>query len=246
MKKIKILIIICAILLVGVSVVYILLNPNTEAYIELYDIKISNEMDDEMVLPKGLYKLGAVYAGELSTEIICKSYNNLATNVIPKYYMNCKNLNNDEIKEFYEKNDKVIYTELGYENFNQFLNLMQVLKTLTGEELVFESYELEGLSLEEKEDSFSMYLKIKYKNNDEIVLNSYVQKKLNKKCTSILLTTDVDLEQLEKKEQEINNTVNNTIDNTVNNTTNSTANNEVEENTIEIEPWKPLTGRAIE
>lgn len=236
MKKIKILIIICAILLIGVSIVYILLNPNTEAYIELYDIKVRNEMDDEMILPKGLYKLGAVYDGELSTEIICKSYNNLATNVIPKYYISCKDLNNDEIKKFYEKNDKVIYTELGYENFDMFLNLIKVLKTLSGEELVFESYELEGLSLEEKEDSFSMYLKIKYKNNDEIVLNSYIQKKLNKKCTSILLTTDVNLEELEKKQQEINNIVNNTIDNTTN--------NEVDEN--KIEPWKPLTGRAIE
>lgn len=234
MKKIKILIIICAILLVGISAIYILLKPNTRAYRELEEIKVSNEMDDELVLPKGLYKLGAVYNGELSTEVICKSYNNLVTNVIPKYYKNCKSLNNDELKKFYEKNDKVIYIELGYESFNQFFNLIKEVETLSTDELVLESYELEKLSLEEKEDAFSMYLKIKYENNNEIILNSYVQKKLNEECTSILLFTDVNLEQLEQKNKDIDNTLENSIS------------NDIVENNVEVESWKPLTGRATE
>jgi hypothetical protein len=69
-----------------------------------------------------------------------------------------------------------------------------------------------------------MYLYIKYENNDEIVLNSYVSKNKKNDSTSIVLKADVDLDWLEEEENKLeeNNITNSTVNNTVTNTTNNT------------------------
>jgi hypothetical protein len=223
MKKIKFLIIVCIFLIIAISG-FLLFNPTVKAQKELNKILVSDEMDDDLILPKGLYKLGAVYKGNLTTEIICKSYNHLATTVIPKYYKQCSLLNDDELKKLYEKNKNTIYIELGYENYDDFYSLIQELKKLSGETLTFESYELNDTSLKNNKDYCSMYLYIKYENNDEIVLNSYVSKNKKNDSTSIVLKADVDLDWLEEEKNKLeeNNITNSTVNNTVTNTTNNT------------------------
>lgn len=230
MKKIKFLIIFCVILLIGI-ISFLLFNPELKANDDLEEILISTQMPDDLILPKGLYKLGAVYKGNLSTENICKSYNYLATEIIPKYYLKCKDLNSEEIRKIYEKNKDVIYIELGYQNYEEFLNLVTECKKLKGKKLIFESYALNGLSIEENNDSFSIYLSIKYKDNDEIVFNTYVLKNKSKDSISIILKNNVDLDSLKEKELQKNS---NTIDNS-----NNVVNKLVEE--VEI----PKSGRAL-
>lgn len=198
MKKIKILICICLILLIAL-LGFLLLNPELKSYRQLDEILVSDQMDEHLVLPSGLYMLMSEYKGSLTTEIISKQYNHYATVLIPKYYKNCKDLSSDELNSFFNKNSKVIYIELGYDNVTDFEKFINVLKTLKGENLEFESYSLLIDSLQKTKDGKSMYLSIKYKDNSEVVFNSYVERKKTEDRPSIILKTDVDMVSLEKK-----------------------------------------------
>ena len=81
-KKIKILLAILIICLIG-TICYLMMNPISIANRKLNKINVSDYMDDDLILPKGLYKLVDNYKGNLSTEIICKTYNNFSFNIVP-------------------------------------------------------------------------------------------------------------------------------------------------------------------
>lgn len=217
-KYVKYLIILCMIILIGI-ISFLVFNQELHAQNKLEEIMISNDMKDDLVLPKGLYKLGAEYDGRLSTEIICKAYNNLAVNIIPKYYKQCKDLDDNSLTKLFEKNKEVIYLELGYDNVSDFKDLISSLKTLKTDTLKFENYELNGDSLLENSNNFSIYLSIKYIDNTELLLNSYVNKKKTTDTTPIILKADASLDKLQKMIEEKEKLEKEKAKNSVNNTT---------------------------
>lgn len=200
-KKILILLVICILLLFSL-LLFILFNSELKAQRELNVTLISNEMDEHLELPKGLYKLIEIYKGELTTEIISKQYNKIAKVFIPKYYEDCKNLNDSELNKYFNKNKKVIYIELGYETYEEFNKFIKELSNLTGNKLVFESYEIPIDSIEKTDIGYSAYISIKYENNETITFNSNISRKAEKDKTSILLNTSIDMEALELKREE--------------------------------------------
>lgn len=220
-KYVKFLIILCMIILIGI-ILFLVFNKELHAQNKLEEIMVSNDMDDNLILPKGLYKLGAEYNGRLSTEIICKAYNNLAVNIIPKYYKQCKDLDDSSLSKLFEKNKEVIYLELGYDNVSDFKDLISSLKILKTDNLKFESYELNGDSLVENSKDFSIYLSIKYTDNNEILLNSYVNKKKTTDTTPIILKADASEEKLQKIIDEKEKLDAEKAKNAVNNTTKQT------------------------
>ncbi len=217
-KYVKYLIILCMIILIGI-ILFLVFNQELHAQNKLEEIMVSNDMEDDLVLPKGLYKLGAEYDGRLSTEIICKAYNNLAVNIIPKYYKQCKDLDDNSLTKLFEKNKHVIYLELGYDNVLDFKDLISSLKTLKTDTLKFENYELNGDSLLENSNNFSIYLSIKYVDNTELLLNSYVNKKKTTDTTPIILKADASLDKLQKIIEEKEKLEKEKAKNSVNNTT---------------------------
>lgn len=141
--KNKLFIIIMLLLILLILILsYILLNSNVRAKNKLEEILVSDEMDDNLILPKGLYKLIEVYDGVFTTENIAKKYNDFATNIIPRYYKNCKNLSPDELNSFFNKNKNLIFMELRYKDYNDFKDFIEKVKELNGDLLEFESYEI--------------------------------------------------------------------------------------------------------
>ena len=57
-KYVKYLIILCMIILIGI-ILFLVFNQELHAQNKLEEIMVSNDMEDDLVLPKGLYKLGA-------------------------------------------------------------------------------------------------------------------------------------------------------------------------------------------
>lgn len=217
---------------------FLVFNQELKAQNKLEEIMVSNEMADDLILPKGLYKLGAEYDGRLSTEIICKAYNNLAVNIIPKYYKQCKDLDDNDLSKVFEKNKEVIYLELGYVDFSDFKELISALKKLKTNTLKFESYELNVDSILENDKDFSMYLSIKYADNDELLLNSYVNKKKTTDTTPIILKANASSEKLQQIIEEREKLEAEKMKNAVNNTTKQ---NRVKVQNTEV----PKSGRVL-
>ena len=119
----------------------------------------------------------------------------------------------------FEKNKHVIYLELGYDNVSDFKDLISSLKTLKTDTLKFENYELNGDSLLENSNNFSIYLSIKYVDNTELLLNSYVNKKKTTDTTPIILKADASLDKLQKIIEEKEKLEKEKAKNSVNNTT---------------------------
>ena len=190
MKKIKFAIVILAIIGMTLSL-YLIFNPKIRAYRKLDKIMDKKEMKSGLAIPNKLYELGAVYTGRLSTQNICKFYDNLSTNIIPKYYIKCKNLDEDQIQEFYNKNKDIIFIELGDDNYGDFRSLLSEVMKLNGDKLEYETSRLIAESIVKNHDGISVDIAIKYKNNDEILLNSFVKNKKSQDSSSIVFTRNV-------------------------------------------------------
>ena len=63
-------------------------------------INIPDKMSDTLQLPTYMNEVVGKYNGELTTQIIAKTYNNFAENLIPKYYKKCKNLSEKDIEKY--------------------------------------------------------------------------------------------------------------------------------------------------
>lgn len=196
-KKKLFIILICIII---IATIYIF-SPKQRAYRTIKKINVSDKMSESLQLPTYLNEVVGKYSGELTTQIIAKTYNNLAENLIPKYYEKCKNLSDQEIEKYYNRNKKIIKIELGFSNSNEFKQFANNLKKLQGDKLTFENYRILRTTAVNENGSASAYLGITYSNNEEIILNTKLSNEINKKETSITYSFDIDNSKIEKDNQ---------------------------------------------
>ena len=209
-KKVKFGIVI-AIALIALIIISVITNPKLQAKRRLKKINEPNQMQEEIQVPEYLNTVVAAYNGELTPQIMAKTYNNLATVVIPNYYKKCKKLNNDGIKKFFNRNKELIEIELGYTEYEGFKNFVNTIKQLDGSKLELEDYYILENTIEQKQGKINAYLVLKYKQNKEIALNTQISRNLEKEKTSIQYTQIENQklqqakQQHEQQEQEIEN-----------------------------------------
>lgn len=200
-KKIKILILILLLLLI-LMIVILFNNSAYKAMDKLKDINVEDNMGDGTQIPNDMYKLIKEYKGNLDTEIISKTYYNFANNLLPKYYKECKDLDEKELNKYYKKYKNTIYIELGYESFENFEVFINYIKKLSGTDLVLDTYGVMGTTIKSSKEYVSVYLTITYKDNDEIIFNTNVLKEKSENKTSISYDTAVSPELIEKEKSE--------------------------------------------
>lgn len=196
-KKKLFIILICIII---IAIIYIF-SPKQKAYRTIKKINIPDKMSESLQLPTYLNEVVGKYSGELTTQIIAKTYNNLAENLIPKYYEKCKNLSDQEIEKYYNRNKKIIKIELGFSNSNEFKQFANNLKKLQGDKLTFENYRILRTTVVNENGSTSAYLGITYSNNEEIILNTKLSNEVQKKATSITYSFDIENSKVEIDKQ---------------------------------------------
>lgn len=150
-----------------------------------------------------IYKVIKVYDGELSTKMINKTYENLATNVIPRYYKKCKDLEENKIEKYYKNNKKTIKVELGIEEQEEFVNFITYLKNAINneEDLKLESTRIVGESIKNRTKYTEAYIEINYEKDIKIVLNSHISKKKTTDITPITYSVNVNNDILEAEEK---------------------------------------------
>lgn len=188
------------IFIIAIITLYIV-SPTQRAYRTIKKINIPDKMSDILKLPTYMNEVVGKYNGELTTQIIAKTYNNFALNLIPKYYKKCKNLSEKDIEKYFNRNKKIIKIELGFSNGDEFKKFIKVIQQLQGDNLNFEKYRILRTTVVNENDETSAYLGITYSNNEEIILNTKLENQVNSKETSITYSFDVDDSKIENDNQ---------------------------------------------
>ncbi len=210
-KKIKNLIIILIIILLALLILYFS-NPLVISRLKLKSIN-NSKLPDEMKVPEYINFVVGLNENEILPESVIKYYNNFAEKLIPKYYKKCKEMTSDEINKYFEKNKKIVETELGITEKTKFNNFISILKNIKNDELVLEKYYILDNTVINRSNNIVAYIGIKYENNEAIYFKSAISKTYQKDKCSIDFDTEVDtekiekgIENIEKREEEIKNT----------------------------------------
>ena len=201
-NKVRKIILYVAIILI-IIIVILLTNPTFHANIRLLKINNPDSMDEKMPVPEYLNMAVSIYDGELTPQIIAKTYYNFANKVVPKYYKKCKNMSDEKIEKYFKKHKKIIKIELGYTSQDDFKSFIKSIQDLNGNKLEFEDYRIMSTSVSKINNITNCYLVLQYKNNNEITINTQILNNIQKNQTSILYSTNIKKEELEKaREQE--------------------------------------------
>ena len=142
----------------------------------------SNEMDKGTVSPEMIHVVIASYEGELNPKAISKSTYYFINYVIPEYLNECKN--DSKTDKYFEKNKDKINLDIGINNKDEFKNLIQEIKKLSGK-LEFESSRFDKDNINKESYNLKTILYVKYKNNSEISFNVTISNKIYNNKSSI-------------------------------------------------------------
>jgi hypothetical protein len=118
----------------------------------------------------------AGYTGKLYPETIYKSMQDTFNNVIPKLYSDLKGKTDEEVAEYFEKNDKYILQKLGIENKEDFFYLIKKLNSFQGDDILYESSSVYQNSINHLNNRSVMDVNVKYSNNNSINLKLTVKR----------------------------------------------------------------------
>lgn len=178
-KKSKIKLILAVVLIVIfilIIVLSILLRKPTSLKLAIQKLEYINSSNVEQweegtFYPDGSAALGRAYEGKLSIMNIGKSMYYVSTDVLPRYYKKLKDASKDKIIKYYKREAETIYTELAIEKQDKFVELVQSLQKLKGDELKLDSYRIDLDSVKKGGSYTKAVLYIKYSKNEEIGLN---------------------------------------------------------------------------
>lgn len=140
-QVIKRVILIIIVILIGLLIY--LLNPSNVARESLKNINEQGVLGEGVELPKNMHVAFEKYTGTVSIEVAAKDFNYLAKTAVPKYYKICKNMTNEELKNYYTKYSKRIALELGSSSEENFVELVNSICKLTSDNKIeFNSYKV--------------------------------------------------------------------------------------------------------
>ena len=189
------------IMIISLICVIILMTPRNQIKLRINRINKPDTMSSKMPIPEYLNYIVSVYTGELNTQIIAKTYYNLATVEIPEFYKKCSKLDDSMLEKYFEKHKELIEIELGFTDYKEFKGFIDIIRELKGEKLEFEDYRILEGTVEKKGNTVYACLIIKYKSNEEIAINTQLLYSVQKGKTSILFSTP-DKQKLERAKEE--------------------------------------------
>ena len=178
-KKGILLIIIGALIVTLFNLEYIFAKSNLN---KILDSKIS----DDVHVPEGVLRITSEYNGDIeSYKVILKSLEDVAENVIPKYYELSVNKSDEEIKTYFEKHKKVILIETGIETVDEYLAFTETLKTLKSDELVIQDYYVDITTILIKYNRIEANFVFEYENGQNVVLNAVLNNITQKNASPV-------------------------------------------------------------
>ncbi|MBR3614243.1 MAG: hypothetical protein IKL55_03600 [Clostridia bacterium] len=197
-KKIRKLIIILGILAIaGIVCMLILMNDPVQKRLNfIYNEKIGDTSEKS---PINAYALFTEYDGRVDTATAYKAMHIFVDDIVEEYYLKIKEYNFDKAKteQYYEKNAEDIKKELGVEDKEKFVQFIDNLKVLKGNELILEKYTIVPESVRKLASYTEFALLIKYKDNEQIAYNLQLLNRPDITKSPIKYSAGVDARYLE-------------------------------------------------
>ena len=204
MKNKKVILACIILLVISLVVIGVVLytSPYNKALRKIKEINATTKIEEANVYTVDIYKLFNIYKGDLTSEVISKTYENFAVNIIPRYYKACSGLDENGINKYYKGNKNTIRVELGIQNEEDFQKFIQYLNSnISDSNLIFKSTRAVGESIKGYKDYIEMYVEVNYENGTNLVFNTHISKVITTDITPITYSTDVNSEILEKEDQ---------------------------------------------
>ena len=164
-KKAIVLIIIGALIVTLFNLEYIL------AKLTLNKILDKTDIESDIYIPEGILRITSEYKGDIeSYKVVLKSLDNIANNVIPKYYEKINGKTDEELKSDFENRKKVILIETGIETSEEYINFAKHLSTLSNENLIVQDYYVDITTIVIKYNRIESNIIFEYENGQEIAL----------------------------------------------------------------------------
>lgn len=191
-------IVICVVIICTCIVLY-MNNPKHIAENRISKIN-EEEVDGSSIFPKNLYLAFQEYKGDIDVSVAGKDFEYYSQTIIPKYFRKYKNMTKDEMIEYYNKNSEVILKEIGLNNVNDFINIVDEITNLDGEKLNFTSYEIIKGTISFINNKSIGCLKIIYNETEELYLNFEIKADNFSYEHPVKITAGVEVESVKKQE----------------------------------------------
>lgn len=194
-KKIKTLITLMSIVVILLIICLIIVynNPVDRKLRYLYNNKKVASID---IMPTNVDQI--IYDGKVEMATIYKAMDLFVNELVQKYYLNTKDLNEEQTNNYFMKNKSTIEKELGIveeKTFNEFCkNLKQYLK---GNEIKLVSYTIVPGTSKRMSSHLNYAILVNYNDNQKIGFRLKVDKKLNKNKSPISYQACTDEDVLE-------------------------------------------------
>lgn len=145
----------------------------------------SETINEEIVTPYKSYLFLANYNGFIDNVDFYSAIYSVASTYIPNLYSELKKCDKEEIQKYYLNNKENIERKIGITNIEDFSNLIEGIKHLKGERIIFKSYRFDETTIKSYENTVNANLIIQYENNTEFTINITLLEKIGKSVINV-------------------------------------------------------------
>lgn len=183
--KAKIIVLTTIIILIGVLIC--LLNYE---YIsvkqKLDDINDITDIANDIYIPEGILRVTSSYEGDVqSYKVVLKSLEHTAEVVIPKYVVALRGKTEEDLKKYYDKNEKIVKMETGIEEVEDFVEFAKALNSLQGDTFTIKDYYVDITSVTEKFNRVEALMTFEYREGQSIDLKIVLEKIIHKNVSPL-------------------------------------------------------------
>lgn len=187
-KAIFVLLVICIALLIVTLIIYN--NPTNKNLRYIYNAKKQGNIE---IMPTNIDQLFVKYQGNIEQRSLYKAMYLFVDELVEKYYLKTKDMNNEEIRGYFKNNSETIEKELGIVEEEVFYEFCEDLKNnLDGENLELVSYTINPNSIKKLSSQTKCSIIVKYNNNQKIAFNLLIQRYLDESKTPIYYEACID------------------------------------------------------
>ena len=143
----------------------------------------SDEIGNEVKSPDFIHVVLAAYDGDVNGKTIVKSISYFENNILPEIQKKCGNKLLAGI--YYSRHSNQLYKEYGITNKKEFNELVQKCKQIDMDNIKSNEFNVD--SIEVKDDSLNVELKIKDTSNNTAIFSVRILNKANADKTSVII-----------------------------------------------------------
>lgn len=179
----RIILILAIVILIGIVAMLILLSNPVDNRIKFI---YSDKEGTIEKMPQNVSPLFSEYAGVIDQRSVYKAMYVFVNDIVEEYYLKFKgDFNKEKIEKYYDKNAVEIKSELGITEKKDFVDFINNLSSLKGDELRLKEYIIIPNSITQAVRATKFVLAVDYENNERILFELYLLNSSDKTKTPI-------------------------------------------------------------